>query len=175
MASLDQMLGGQGIIVQIDESLMFKRKSNTGRVLQQFWIFGMYDISLQRGYLMHVSDRSANTLIPLIQRWVVPGTTIHSDGWGAYNDLSALGFDHHQVNHSRNYVDPQTGVTTNHVEAFWSRIKRRLKYITGSQGDMRWSHLDEACYRHWYGFKSDNIWENIDIYISHLREFNSIE
>ena len=124
---------------------------------------------------MHVSDRSENTLIPLIQRWVAPGTTIHSDGWGAYNDLSALGFDHHQVNHSRNYVDPQTGVTTNYVEAFWSRIKRRLKYITGSQEDMRWSHLDGACYRHWYGFKGDNIWENIDIYISHLREFNSIE
>jgi ISXO2-like transposase domain len=90
MANMDQMLGGQGVTVQIDESLMFKRKSNTGRVIRQFWIFGIYDLNLRRGYLMHVPDRTASTLIPIIQRWVLPNTTIHSDGWRAYNGMAFL-------------------------------------------------------------------------------------
>uniref|UniRef100_A0A0L8HZ18 Uncharacterized protein n=1 Tax=Octopus bimaculoides TaxID=37653 RepID=A0A0L8HZ18_OCTBM len=29
----------------------------------------------------------------------------------------------------------------------WSRIKRRLKYVTGSSGDMKWSRVDESMYR----------------------------
>ena len=36
-----------------------------------------------------VSDRSAATLIPIIKRWILPGTTILSDCWKAYNLLSA--------------------------------------------------------------------------------------
>lgn len=171
MVSLQQLLGGEGVIVQIDESLMFKRKNNMGRVVQQHWVFGMYDLSLRKGYLVNVPNRTTQTLIPIIQRWILPGTTIISDQWAAYNTLPTLGYLHFTVNHTQNFVDPQTGATTNHVEAFWSRIKRRLKYISSSQGDMKWSHLDEACYKHWYGFKSNNIWEFMELYLQHLREF----
>jgi hypothetical protein len=172
MVSLNQLLGGEGRIVQIDESLMFRRKNNVGRLVEQLWVFGMYDLSIRKGYLVHVSDRSANTLIPIIQRWIIPGTTIHSDEWAAYNTLAQVGYDHHVVNHSRNFVDPTTGATTNHVEAFWSRIKRRLKCISASQGEMRWSHLDEACYRHWFDFTSDNPLRNFGTFVRHMQEFN---
>ena len=68
MVGLNQMLGGVGRIVQINESLMFRRKNNVGRVVQQFWVFGMYDLSIRKGYLQHVSDRSADTMIPIIQQ-----------------------------------------------------------------------------------------------------------
>lgn len=173
MTNLNEMLGGVNQVVEIDESLMFRRKNNMGRVIQQFWIFGMYDVSRKRGYLMHVQHRDAVTLIPIIRRWVASGTTIYSDEWGAYASLSSYGYDHHTVNHTQYFTDPETGATTNHVEAYWSRIKRRLKYISGSQGDMRWSHLDEACYRHWFDFKSENIWENLNFYLLHLSEFNN--
>jgi transposase len=172
MTNLNEKLGGVSVIVQVDESLMFRRKNNVGRIVQQFWIFGMYDTSLKKGYLVYVQDRSASTLLPIIQRWVHVGTIIYSDCWRAYDGLTALGYIHMRINHSTNFVDPNTGATTNHIEAFWSRIKRQLKYISGSQGAMKWNHLEEACYRHWYGFKCSEVRNNINVYLTHLKEFN---
>ncbi len=32
-------------------------------------------------------------------------------------------------------------------EGFWSRIKRRLRAVNGSQGDMTFRHITEAIYR----------------------------
>ena len=47
--------------------------------------------------------------------------------WGAYNGIAVQGFQHDVVNHQYNFVDPNTGVTTNHVEAKWQRAKVKFK------------------------------------------------
>ena len=63
-----------------------------------------------------VPDRSAATLLSIIQNSIRPGTTIMSDLWRAYGGIPALqgmGFQHLTVNHS---VDPQTGAHTQNVE-----------------------------------------------------------
>lgn len=170
LLQVQPLLGANGNIVEIDESLMFKRKNNVGHVVQQYWIFGVYDTVLKRGFLQHVNDRSAATLIPIIQRVVAPGATIFSDEWRAYNGLAGLGFNHQTVNHQHHFTDPVTGASTNHVESFWSRIKRRLKYVSGSQGEMRWAHLDEAIYRHWYGMVSTTPIMNYNLFLQHISD-----
>ena len=63
-----------------------------------------------------VEDRSADTLIPIIQRFIRPGTLTISDEWRAYSTLSSLGYQHQTVNHSHNFVNPTTGTHTNSVE-----------------------------------------------------------
>ncbi|XP_065677387.1 uncharacterized protein LOC136092768 [Hydra vulgaris] len=126
-------LGGPGHIVEMDESLMFKRKNNVRHVVEKHWIFGAYDLTSKKGYLRRVPDRTAETLMPLIVTWVAPGSTIHLDQWASYNTLNNLGYDHLTVNHTTNFVDPLIHATTNHVESFWSRIKCRLKFVCGSQ------------------------------------------
>lgn len=170
MVGLQRQLGGLNHTVEIDETLMFKRKNHVGHVVQQYWVFGMYDRELRKGYLMHVADRSAATLIPIIQQWIIPGSTIESDEWGAYAQLAALGFVHRTVNHRHNFVNPETGATTNHVESFWSRMKKRMKRVTGSVGVMKWSHLDEAVYREWYDMKAGTVWANWDSFLQHISE-----
>ena len=104
-----EQIGGAGRVVEIDESLFSKRKYNRGRVLQEQWIFGGYDPVDKKGFLVPVPKRDAATLLPIVQQWVLPGTTIHSDMWQAYNQFGNMGYPHGTVNHSLNFVDPVTG------------------------------------------------------------------
>lgn len=135
----------------------------------------IYYIILSIRFLQRVENRTAETLLPLIQQWVVPGARIHSDCWAAYNGLAQLGYRHETVNHRENFRDPITGATTNHVEAFWSRIKRDFKSVLGSQGELKWSRLDEACYRHWFSFKSDTPIENFNRFLGHVATAYPVE
>ena len=73
-----------------------------------------------------VPDRTANTLIAIIKEHVLPGTTIFSDCWKAYSSLNKEGFSHLTVNHSINFVDPETGTHTNTIESTWRALKKSL-------------------------------------------------
>ena len=112
-----QEIGGVDRVVEIDESLFARRKYNRGRVVPEQWNFGGYDLVDKKGFLVPVPRRDAATLLPSIQQWVLPGTTVHSDMWQAYNQLAAIGYQHGTVNHTLHFIDPATGVTTNRVEA----------------------------------------------------------
>lgn len=140
------MLGGLGHTVQVDESLLAKAKrtrNNHARPVREQWVFGAYDVEDKVGWIQLVDRRDADTLLPLIQSWCLPGTRILSDGWGAYGGLTQLGFEHHVVVHENHFVDPETGIHTNNVEAFWQRCKRRLKRMYGTSRALLASHVDE--------------------------------
>ena len=87
--------GGPGRTVQIDESVMVKRKYNRGRRVREQWVFGIYDPLMSTGYIEFVDRRDRETLLPIIQRYVLPGTTVVTDGWAAYRGLNQLGYTHH--------------------------------------------------------------------------------
>ena len=72
-----------------------------------------------------VEKRDAKTLIPLIQKHVLPGTEIVSDEWKAYNSLNNIGYDHFTVNHSKNFVDPTTSKHTQLIERLWGVSKKK--------------------------------------------------
>ena len=70
---------------------------------------GILEVNTSKIYLELVDDRSAATLVPIIQAHVRVGSTIWSDKWAAYNSLSELGYTHETVNHIENFVDLDTG------------------------------------------------------------------
>ncbi|CAH8842055.1 unnamed protein product [Trichobilharzia szidati] len=111
-----------------------------------------------------ILDRSADTLLPIIQRLVLPGTTIHTDEWAGYSQLSQLGYIHHRVNHSNDSVDPVTGTHDNSTEGFWGRLKNRIRAINGSQNEVIFSHLDEYMHRNWFNLKTETPLNNWNIF-----------
>lgn len=169
----DQKLGGVGHIVQIDESLIYRPKYNRGSGLfrEQRWVFGIYDTVRKVGAAFFVEDRSAETLLPLIERWIEPGSEIHSDQWPAYIGISNIPveprFIHRTVNHSQGFIDHETGVHTNNVEAYWSSIKRVFKRMYGTTKNHVPSYIDFHMYKQRYGPEPKMIFDAI---IAHIEE-----
>ena len=79
-------IGGEGRAVVVDESKFFHRKYHRGRYTNDHWVL----------------QRDSATLIPIIH--VLPGTTVWTDEWAAYRQLSTLGYHHYTVNHTENFV-----------------------------------------------------------------------
>ena len=69
------------------------------------------------GFMLHIDCCDAAKLLPIICQHIVPGTTILSDVWAAYNSLGTLGYQHLTVNHTYNFVNPINGTCTNHIES----------------------------------------------------------
>ena len=121
-----RVIGGPGNIVEIDESKFGSRKYHVGRVIEGQWVFGGFCRQTKQLFLVPVEKRDAKTLIRVLKEHVLPGTTIMSDMWKGYKNLSKAGFEHFTVNHSLNFVDPVTGAHTNTIERKWRDAKRAV-------------------------------------------------
>ena len=141
------VIGGPGRVVEVDEALFSHRKNHQGRVLPQQWVFGGIDRQSRECFMYTVPDRSGPTLLPIIQQVIAPGTTIMSDMWAAYGGINAMGFAHLQVNHTYNFIDPQTGAHTQNIENSWKNTKQRNKRQHGTHRTMLDSYLCEWMWR----------------------------
>jgi hypothetical protein len=59
----------------------------------------------------------------IIRDRIEPSTTVISDCWGAYCNLDSQGYTHRTVNHSIQFVSPDTGAHTNTIESTWRSVK----------------------------------------------------
>lgn len=75
----DTKIGGEGHIVEIDESAFGKRKYNRGRFRRTRWVVGGIDRETKKCFLTVVPSRDVNTLTSVIVENVLPGTRIMTD------------------------------------------------------------------------------------------------
>ena len=101
-------------------------------------------------------DRKAETLIPIIASTVKPFSIIWSDQWKAYNTLSNYGF-----NHSKNFVDPSTGVNTQKIEGTWNIIKQFLDKNGLKDRKNLELYVHEWCFRRNIGNTFEKCWKAI--------------
>ena len=94
-----------------------------------------------------VESRSAQTLLPIIQRVLLPGSIVHSDQWAGYNNLHSFGYIHRTVNHTYNFVDHHSGAHTQHIESFWNREKQRIKQMKGIKREKLSEYLFEIMFK----------------------------
>jgi transposase-like protein len=122
-----QKLGGHGLTVEIDEAKFWKSKYHRGRYVKGQWVFGGVERGSNKTFLVPVEKRDAATLLDILQKWVLPNTIIISDCWKAYQGIpDKTLFYHFTVNHSINFVDPETGAHTNSIERTWRDVRSTI-------------------------------------------------
>lgn len=152
-------------VVEIDESYVLTGTKGYGKhfpftrgrgSLRSTSILGIIE---RRGYakFLVIPDTTAATIIPEIVRSIPDTTIIHTDSWGAYNQLKSLGYKHTTVNHSKfEFVDYATSGSTNSAESAFSNLKRVVRgtWRNVSEGKLQ-NYLNEQAFRHSYRFEPD--------------------
>jgi hypothetical protein len=111
----------------------------------------MVDVKLNRIYFECVPDRTAKTLLSIIYDHVFPKTIINSDCYSSYNKINRLHeetVEHKTVNHTYNFVDPESSTHTNKIESLWNVGKIKFKDMRGCNRLYIQSYLDEFMWRH---------------------------
>ena len=121
------VFGGE---IEVDESYFGgTRKGKRGRGAGgKIPVFGL----LKRGgrvYTKIIPDASSATLIPIIERKVIPDSIVYSDSWRGYNVLDVSEFKHYRINHSQLFADKQNHI--NGIENFWNQAKRHMRKFNG--------------------------------------------
>ena len=132
--------------IEVDESYFGgHRKGNRGRgAAGKVPVFGL----LKRGgkvYTKIIRDASGDTLIPIIEKKVIPDSIVYSDCWKGYNVLDVSDFKHYRINHSKLFADRQNHI--NGIENFWNQAKRHLRKFNGVPKDNFGLFLKECEWR----------------------------
>jgi hypothetical protein len=154
-------IGGIECTVEIDETLIFKRKSNVGRLLSNeisgTWIFGGICRETGDAFIVPVANRNTEPLLRALYENVLPGGThIISDCWRAYNELLQIRYRHSKINHSFNFVDPEDpSINTQRIERMWKCLKSTIPKECNPE--LRWTYLVE------FLFKQRNKWYSLTV------------
>lgn len=137
----DDCIGGPDIIVELDETKTGKRKYNRGHRVEGVWVLGGVERTPERKvFIVSVPDRTARTLLEIIDKHVLPGSTIYTDLWKGYSNLNSLNeYNHLTVNHSKEYINITENeiedglvliekIHTNTIEGTWSALKKSIPH-----------------------------------------------
>lgn len=132
----DCLIGGPGIIVEVDETKLGKRKYHRGHSVEGVWVVGGIERTEQkRVFISEVENRNSDTLLQVLGRYIRPGSIVYTDMWRGYSRLEErLELEHWMVNHSEEFVNIVeeeidggfvlvTKVHTNTIEATWCGLK----------------------------------------------------
>ena len=143
-------IGGIGLEVEVDETHLSRRKYNIGRITSALWVVGGICSVSDDIFLVYVDNRSEDNLNKIIKKNVKFGSIIVTDSWKGYNFLDSenpSAFQHNTVNHKENFVDPDTGCSTQKIERLWLEFKMMKKKKRGFHLDLVEYYLAEFIYR----------------------------
>jgi transposase len=116
--------------VEVDESYFGGvRKGRRGRGAGgKVPVFGL----LKRGgrvFTVMIPNARGTTLLPIIERMIVPDSIVYTDCFAGYDALDVSTFHHVRINHSERFADIRNHI--NGIENFWNQAKRHLRRFNG--------------------------------------------
>lgn len=115
-----QPIGGDGRVVSIDETFF-----------GNYIVFGGIENDNKDFFIVIVKNRTKKVLERKIRKYIKANSIIHSDCLKSYNGIENMkecGYAHIRINHSKGFTD-EHGNHTNHIEAFWSKLKKKVGYV----------------------------------------------
>ena len=146
--SESQSVSQQSGIFELDESYFGARRVRGKRGRGAAGKTSVFGLLKRNGkvFVTIVANCSKDELLPVIQGKILEGSTVHTDGWKAYDGLILNGYDHYRVFHSHNEF-ARGKCHVNGIESFWSFAKRRLAKFNGITDEKFILHLKETEYR----------------------------
>ena len=111
-----------------------------------------------------VPNVEADTLMPLLRKRVVTGTTVCSDTFSSYTGIAARGYVHRLVKHDQGEYSDGKGNHINGLEGFWGYLKRMLASKGGIRRERLYLYLAEYVWR--YNHRRLKIGDQIEIVLS---------
>jgi hypothetical protein len=74
-----EKIGGPNKTVEIHESKFGRRKYYRSYPVKEQWVFGGVERKSGKTFRVPVPDKTANTLIAVVDAWIEPGNTVISD------------------------------------------------------------------------------------------------
>jgi transposase len=145
----DQRLSGT---VEADETYVGGRRrgAKRGRPGEDSHKTPVFGMAQRKGRVVAtaVPDAKRATVMPHVQKKVLPETTIYTDEYRAYDDLNKQGYRHSRVHHAEEiYVAGD--VHTNTIEGFWSLLKRGIAGVYHSVSSKHLQgYLNEYAFRY---------------------------
>lgn len=129
MAAIDgeAPLGGEGKVVEIDETYIGGKDKNAGPRGDKVIVMGM----VERGgeaLVRVVPNMKHENILPIIEASIEKGTEVHADMLTSYDVIGRSGYDLKRINKKalNAHVSPD-GHTVNAVENFWRHLKRSIE------------------------------------------------
>jgi transposase-like protein len=134
-------------IVEVDETYLSDGIAGRPRTAtaDKVAVFGIYSRKTKRVFATVVQGTSAEYLLPHILNHVSKGSTIHSDLFGAYYYLKAMGYTHRAIPHGYTY-SLGYGVHSNSIESFWRFLQDSLRGKRGLKRSAYQTHVQEAVF-----------------------------
>lgn len=119
---MSQPIGGPGKIIELNEVAISKKKQEKGRTK---WIFsGMQRGDKTKFFVIPLTKWEPDTLVSIIEKYVLPGTEVVSEGWNGMAYLTEDDLKHLREDLSLNFVDRQS---SNHSQNFcWRNLKKQI-------------------------------------------------
>uniref|UniRef100_A0A8D8QMJ5 ISXO2-like transposase domain-containing protein n=2 Tax=Cacopsylla melanoneura TaxID=428564 RepID=A0A8D8QMJ5_9HEMI len=131
----------------------------------------MVDTTTKIGHIQYVVKKRKEDLLPIIQIYVLPGSTIWTNKcdttlYTLNDQLSTQGYTLLTVTQSKEFKSTDRS-STNFVKDYCSQLKRFCRKADVLKSHLLREHIDEFLYRN--RFKTENMNERWTTFIGHIK------
>lgn len=140
--------------VEVDETYIGgKRRYGSRKEAARAWSQDKQVVAghVQRGgrvLAMHLPEGTADALVPLVRKHILPASVVYTDELPAYTGLKKAGYEHRRVHHSAK-VYVRGDAHTNTIDGFWALVKNGISGVYhGVSAKYLQRYLDEYTFRY---------------------------